>query len=428
MSPGKGRNRRGRWAFLLGLAAVIAYRAAPGRRSLALAWDIWRAGRGRPADVTARQQARLVALVAHARAHSRYYARRYRAVAPGAGLRDLPPITKAELMAAFDDWVTDPGITRARAADFVHDPSRIGDLFLGRYVVFTTSGTSGTPAILIQDPGAMSVYNTIGYVRGLIFGQIGLRDGWRILRGGARSVVVFAGGGHFVSATLFERQCRDRPWRRRFRRSLSVQAPLPEIVRDLNAFRPVLLASYASMLDLLAAEQEARRLRIRPVIIGSAGETLPTTARSRIERAFGCGVRDVYATAETLAITRAGRRGALPVNADWFIVEPVDQAYQPVPSGQLSHTVLVTNLANQVQPIIRYDLGDRVILDPRPCPAAAHCRSCAWRDVRTTFCRSSAPPARPLPVVPLRRWRWRPSSKETPGVRRFRSFRPAPPN
>ncbi|HET9469744.1 MAG TPA: hypothetical protein VFO24_01490, partial [Usitatibacter sp.] len=35
--------------------------------------------------------------------------------------------------------------------------------------------------------------------------------------------------------------------------------------------------------------------------------------------------------------------------------------------GELSHTTLVTNLANRVQPIIRYDLGDRVMLAPAPC-------------------------------------------------------------
>jgi phenylacetate-CoA ligase len=33
--------------------------------------------------------------------------------------------------------------------------------------------------------------------------------------------------------------------------------------------------------------------------------------------------------------------------------------------------VLVTNLANRVQPIIRYDLGDSVIARPGPCPCAS---------------------------------------------------------
>ena len=43
-----------------------------------------------------------------------------------------------------------------------------------------------------------------------------------------------------------------------------------------------------------------------------------------------------------------------------MILEPVDRDYRPTPPGELSHTVLLTNLANAVQPIIRYDLGDSV--------------------------------------------------------------------
>jgi len=48
------------------------------------------------------------------------------------------------------------------------------------------------------------------------------------------------------------------------------------------------------------------------------------------------------------------------VDADWVILEPVDSDYRPTPPGTLSHTVLLTNLANAVQPLIRYDLGDSV--------------------------------------------------------------------
>jgi phenylacetate-CoA ligase len=38
-----------------------------------------------------------------------------------------------------------------------------------------------------------------------------------------------------------------------------------------------------------------------------------------------------------------------------------------VHSGQLSHTVLLTNFANHVQPLIRYDPGDSITLKPDPC-------------------------------------------------------------
>ena len=65
-------------------------------------------------------------------------------------------------------------------------------------------------------------------------------------------------------------------------------------------------------------------------------------------------------------------------------MEPVDDAYQPVPRRRTSHTVLVTNLANRVQPLIRYDLGDRVQVAPARAPAAARFPRCGSRAAAAT--------------------------------------------
>ncbi len=39
-----------------------------------------------------------------------------------------------------------------------------------------------------------------------------------------------------------------------------------------------------------------------------------------------------------------------------------------MPAGVQSHTVLISNLANRVQPVLRYDLGDGILQRPDPCP------------------------------------------------------------
>ena len=59
------------------------------------------------------------------------------------------------------------------------------------------------------------------------------------------------------------------------------------------------------------------------------------------------------------------------MNADWLILEPVDADYRPVPPGESSFATLLTNLANRVQPLIRYDLGDSVTVLPAPCPCGS---------------------------------------------------------
>ena len=42
----------------------------------------------------------------------------------------------------------------------------------------------------------------------------------------------------------------------------------------------------------------------------------------------------------------------------------VDDEYRPVPAGVPGAKVLVTNLYNRVQPLIRYEVGDVVTLSP----------------------------------------------------------------
>jgi hypothetical protein len=76
-------------------------------------------------------------------------------------------VTKAELMRHFDDWVTDPAVTKQQVEAFIADPALIGHDYLDRYVVCTTSGSTGIRAILVHDHGALVVYNVLGYIRSL---------------------------------------------------------------------------------------------------------------------------------------------------------------------------------------------------------------------------------------------------------------------
>jgi phenylacetate-coenzyme A ligase PaaK-like adenylate-forming protein len=72
-----------------------------------------------------------------------------------------------------------------------------------------------------------------------------------------------------------------------------------------------------------------------------------------------------------MSIAHSCAEGRLHVNGDWVILEPVDRDYRPTPLGEPSHTVLLTNLANRVQPVIRYDLGDSITVNATPCPCGS---------------------------------------------------------
>jgi phenylacetate-coenzyme A ligase PaaK-like adenylate-forming protein len=145
----------------------------------------------------------------------------------------------------------------------------------------------------------------------------------------------------------------------------------PELIRELNAFQPVMLGGYPSALEVLSKEQEAGRLQIHRVAINAAGETLTDGIRQRIAAAFGCSVGNYYGSSEAVGLTYECQHHQLHVNSDWYILEPIDEHGQAVAPGQLSHAVLVTNLANRVQPIVRYKMGDRVTISPDTCPCGS---------------------------------------------------------
>lgn len=334
---------------------------------LPLLRDVRRAGHGPPAGIASRQRARLLGLIQFARARSAFYRELYASLP--ADIRDpgsLPPVTKADLMANFEASTTDPAATRETAGAFVGNPALIGRLYLDRHVAFATSGTTGRPAIFLHDRGAVNVYLALGAVRRLasLLSAGSVRP---FLAGGGRAATIVTTGGHYTSSVVESLARRRFPGLSGRHRVYSLLAPLPDIVAALNDFRPAIIGSYATALSLLAGEQAAGRLRIRPALALSGAERLSPAAGRRIVEAFHCPVRDTYAASEFMGIAFDCRFGRLHVNADWLILEPVDADFRPTPPGVASFSTLLTNLANRVQPLIRYDLGDSITADPAPC-------------------------------------------------------------
>ena len=328
-------------------------------------WQIWLGRMAGSTVMAAARTSRLQSLVAFARSQSPLYRELYQRLPDDvADCSVLPVTTKAALMARFDDWLTDRNVTRPRIDAFLADRTRIGDRFDSRYVVWKSSGTSGREGIFVQDDDALNTYDALLAV------QLATPDlAMDIIAGSmfkaGRAALIAATGDHFASIASWERVCRATPMMEA--RGFSVMEPLAALVAKLNEFRPAYLASYPTMLALLADEKRRGRLRIEPSLVWSGGEYLGAGMRADLEAAFGCRVMNEYGASECLSIAFGCPEGWLHVNADWAIVEPVDAAFQPIAPGQTSHTVLITNLANRVQPIIRYDLGDAVVVHPGRC-------------------------------------------------------------
>jgi phenylacetate-coenzyme A ligase PaaK-like adenylate-forming protein len=155
---------------------------------------------------------------------------------------------------------------------------------------------------------------------------------------------------------------------------LDAATPLATIVDELNRFRPVALVGYASIVRELAQEQQEGRLAIAPRAVFSASEVLTDDTRRLVRAAFGVPATNVYAATETAGIASECRAGHLHQYEDLVIIEIVDEENRPVPPGEFGAKVLATVLFSRTQPLIRYELSDRVAASdgesPRDLPFA----------------------------------------------------------
>ena len=329
-----------------------------------VALDILAYGHLGAAAMAARQKSRLDRLLSETSRNSALYRGRLDSIKNGS-LASLPSIPKAELIERFDEWVTDPCIKIDHLREFTSDPQRIGEPYLGKYVVWESSGTSHLPCIFVQDAQSMAVYDALEALR----------------RSSARPVqrwfdpmmlsekVAFVGvkEGHFASIVSIQRLQRLNPFLANTVRSFSIMQSVGDLVEELNSFAPTIIATYPTVAVHLADEAQRGALCFRPKEVWTGGETLTPAARHYVEESLGASVRNSYGASEFLPIGWECHKGCLHVNSDWVILEAVDDCKKPVPPGRPSFTTLLTNLANHVQPLIRYDLGDQITVHPHRC-------------------------------------------------------------
>jgi phenylacetate-coenzyme A ligase PaaK-like adenylate-forming protein len=309
------------------------------------------------------QRARLRALLASAVARSPFHARRLAGIDAEHfelnQLADLPVMSKAQMMASFDELLCDRRLTRARVecqlVASVHEPRLLDD----EYICLVSGGSSGLRGIFVQ-----TIDEYIEFASSIL-----RRAMTRVIAAGGPPpdglpVGIVAAAGPVHSSGFAAAVARGYPVRMI---AAPATLPLAELVKRLNNTQPPVLLAHTSALALLAGEQRVGHLQIAPQTITAMSELLSDQARAAIELAFGVPLVNQFVSTEGLVGHSEPGETALSFATDMCIVELVDAENRPTPPGETSGKVLITNLHNHTQPLIRYELTDRFSRHP---PAA----------------------------------------------------------
>ncbi|MCF0121467.1 MAG: phenylacetate--CoA ligase family protein, partial [Oscillospiraceae bacterium] len=305
------------------------------------------------------QEKRLRELVEYARKNSRYYAELYKDIGDDWQLEDLPSTTKKTLMEHFADWPTDPEISMESVLEHLSDVKNLDKQYLGKYLVSTTSGSTGIPTTVIQSQMQQWISACQTFLRSFrmkipVVG-VSYNNGFGADNGSARQ---FQQKKTAVITNKFY--------------SIIESSQKPEvIIRELNKRKPKVILGYTSSMLLLTDDSVKEPITHYPKMILCAGESLMPGPRKRLSEFFHCPVHALYGCTEGSSIAYECDYNHFHINSDWTIMEPIDKDGKRVPDGVRSEGVLMTNLASFPQPYIRYLVTDAIVYHSEGCPCGS---------------------------------------------------------
>jgi phenylacetate-coenzyme A ligase PaaK-like adenylate-forming protein len=273
------------------------------------------------------------------------------------GLRDLPPMTKADVMENFDRIVTDERLTLEMVNDHLETVTT-GSYLLDGYTAVTSGGSTGERGVFVYDWKGWAMFWAS-------MGRNFLRAKWSDPELAARPIVLgWVAAAHFTHATAAIARTFASP------EFVNVRFPVTlateRIVAGLNEAQPDFLIGYPSALHVLAFEARAGRLQVAPRQVVSCAEPLLPEIRAASEDAWG-RVGNLWGASEGGCIATPCPESRTHLNEDLVIIEPVDEAGRPVAPGERSAKVYLTNLFNRALPLIRYEITDEVTIEAELC-------------------------------------------------------------
>lgn len=225
---------------------------------------------------------------------------------------------------------------------------------------FASSGSTGTPTQIMYSPAMhqrwfgiyeLRVRNWAGVSSFVSRGMIG---GRRILPD-ANATPPFYRYNYFEKQVYFSAYHIN-------------PATVSNYARGMRRYGVQYMTGYAASNFFLARffkEQNIEAPHLKCVITSS--EKLTQEMRNMFVAVYGCKTYDGWGSVEACGLATECEYGSMHISPDAGIIEVLNDDMQPVQAGE-EGAIYCTGLLNYDQPLIRYKIGDRMVLSDKPCP------------------------------------------------------------
>lgn len=248
-----------------------------------------------------------------------------------------------------------PFVTRQHLRDTSLQDMTAANADLTKCSPDTTSGSTGTPVTLLEDP-SFAAKQEMAHLRA--YWANGVRPGHKICTVWAMRASQSPLAGKLGLYSVIEGKFHRRVWG---------TDDIHDHMKFYSVWKPDVLIASPSYYRALLWFSEQNRAKLSFKVAVSSGELLDDTTRRRICDAFQSEVIDTYGLMEVGIVSwECPQHRGYHVNAESVLVEFIKDG-APAASGEAGK-VYVTSLDRRITPIIRYFTGDVATPTDDECP------------------------------------------------------------
>lgn len=301
-------------------------------------------------NMIALQQKKLRKILKYAYHHSQYYHKTFTEAGitekniNSIPLSKFPTINKTTLIQNFDNIVTQKELSQQKLIDFDNDNNKDKRTFKNKYHVVHSSGSTGKPAYFVYDNQAWESM-LIGVIRAALW-NMSMPQILKYLLQKPRILYIAATDGRYGGAMAVGDGIEGVKGNQLF---IDINMPLKKWIEKTKHFQPDMIVGYPSAIKILGELVESGELDVNVFRVISCGEPLSDNLRQYFKKVFHSDVINFYGASESLVLGVES-----DFNEGMYLFD--DMNYIEVENGN----VYITSLYNYVQPLIRYQITDRL--------------------------------------------------------------------